>query len=121
MPHPWKAFWDAGSKRYYFGSPRTGKVQWDVPVAPPSPPRPAYTEASYEQLVAELAEVRARPSEDALSILRRQEVTVEDLCDLTHAMLVAAGLDQPDVHMIWSKIEVLRNRRIARGKSRGGC
>ena len=121
VPHPWKAFWDAGSKRYYFGSPRTGKVQWDVPVAPPSPPRPAYTEASYERLVAELAEVRVRPSQHALDILRRQEVTVEDLCDLTHAMLVAAGLDQPDVHMIWSKIEVLRNRRIARGKSRGGC
>ena len=121
VPHPWKAFWDAGSKRYYFGSPRTGKVQWDVPVAPPSPPRPAYTEASYERLVAELAEVRVRPSQHALDILRRQEVTVEDLCDLTHAMLVAAGLDPVDVHMIWSKIEVLRSRKIARGKSRGGC
>ena len=56
-----------------------------------------------------------------MDILRRQEVTVEDLCDITHAMLVAAGIDQIDVHMIWSKIEVLRNRRIARGKSRGGC
>ena len=67
-----------------------------------------------DELVAELAEVRVRPSQDALGILRRQEVTVEDLCDLTHAMLVAAGLDQIDVHMIWSKIEVLRNRRIAR-------
>ena len=69
---------------------------------------------SDERLVAELAEVRVRPSQHALDILRRQEVTVEDLCDLTHAMLVAAGLDQIDVHMIWSKIEVLRNRRIAR-------
>ena len=114
VPHPWKAFWDAGSKRYYFGSPRTGKVQWDVPVAPPSPPRPAYTEASYERLVAELAEVRVRPSQHALDILRRQGVTVEDLCDLTHPMLVAAGIDQIDVYMIWNKIEVLRNRRIAR-------
>ena len=121
VPHPWKAFWDAGSKRYYFGSPRTGKVQWDVPVAPPSPPRPAYTEASYERLVAELAEVRVRPSQHALDILRRQEMTVEDLCDLTHPMLVAAGIDQIDVYMIWNKIEVLRNRQIARGKSRGGC
>ena len=92
-----------------------------APPPPPPPVRPAYTEASYERLVAELAEVRVRPSQDALSILRRQEVTVEDLCDLTHAMLVAAGIDQIDVHMIWSKIEVLRNRRIARGKSRGGC
>ena len=76
------------------------------PLAPP-PPR-------YERLVAELAEVRVRPSQHALDILRRQEVTVEDLCDITHAMLVAAGIDQIDVHMIWSKIEVLRNRRIAR-------
>ena len=125
LPHPWQAFWDARSERYYFGQPTTGQVQWDMPVAAPPPPpppvRPAYTEASYERLVAELAEVRVRPSQHALDILRRQEVTVEDLCDLTHAMLVAAGLDQPDVHMIWSKIEVLRNRRIARGKSRGGC
>ena len=125
LPHPWQAFWDARSERYYFGHPTTGQVQWDMPVAAPPPPpppvRPAYTEASYERLVAELAEVRVRPSQHALDILRRQEVTVEDLCDLTHAMLVAAGLDQPDVHMIWSKIEVLRNRRIARGKSRGGC
>ena len=76
---------------------------------------------SDERLVAELAEVRVRPSQHALDILRRQEVTVEDLCDLTHAMLVAAGLDPVDVHMIWSKIEVLRSRKIARGKSRGGC
>ena len=125
LPHPWQAFWDARSERYYFGHPTTGQVQWDMPVAAPPPPpppvRPAYTEASYERLVAELAEVRVRPSQHALDILRRQEVTVEDLCDLTHAMLVAAGLDQIDVHMIWSKIEVLRNRRIARGKSRGGC
>ena len=125
LPHPWQSFWDARSERYYFGHPTTGQVQWDMPVAAPPPPpppvRPAYTEASYERLVAELAEVRVRPSQHALDILRRQEVTVEDLCDLTHAMLVAAGLDQPDVHMIWSKIEVLRNRRIARGKSRGGC
>ena len=118
LPHPWQSFWDASSERYYFGHPTTGQVQWDMPVAAPPPPpppvRPAYTEASYERLVAELAEVRVRPSQDALGILRRQEVTVEDLCDLTHAMLVAAGLDQIDVHMIWSKIEVLRNRRIAR-------
>ena len=114
VPHPWKAFWDAGSKRYYFGSPRTGKVQWDVPVAPPSPPRPAYTEASYERLVAELSAVNCFPSQHALDILRRQEVTVEDLCDLTHPMLVAAGIDQIDVYMIWNKIEVLRNRQIAR-------
>ena len=118
LPHPWQAFWDARSERYYFGQPTTGQVQWDMPVAAPPPPpppvRPAYTEASYERLVAELAEVRVRPSQHALDILRRQEVTVEDLCDLTHAMLVAAGLDQPDVHMIWSKIEVLRNRQIAR-------
>ena len=118
LPHPWQAFWDARSERYYFGQPTTGQVQWDMPVAAPPPPpppvRPAYTEASYERLVAELAEGRVRPSQDALGILRRQEVTVEDLCDITHAMLVAAGIDQIDVHMIWSKIEVLRNRRIAR-------
>ena len=118
LPHPWQAFWDASSERYYFGHPTTGQVQWDMPVAAPPPPpppvRPVYTEASYERLVAELVEVRVRPSQDALDILRRQEVTVEDLCDLTHAMLVNAGLDQIDVHMIWSKIEVLRNRRIAR-------
>ena len=87
--------------------------------APPPPPwapspTPAYSEASYERLVAELAEVRVRPSQNALDILREQECTVEDLCDITHAMLVAAGIDQIDVHMIWSKIEVLRNRRIAR-------
>ena len=75
------------------------------PLAPP-PPR-------YERLVAELAEVRVRPSQHALDILRRQEVTVEDLCDITHAMLEAMGLDPIDVDMIWSKIEVLRNRRIA--------
>ena len=118
LPQPWQAFWDASSERYYFGHPTTGQVQWDMPVAAPPPPpppvRPVYTEASYERLVAELVEVRVRPSQDALDILRRQEVTVEDLCDITHAMLVAAGLDQIDVHMIWSKIEVLRNRRIAR-------
>jgi len=118
LPQPWQAFWDASSERYYFGHPQTGQVQWDMPVAAPPPPpppvRPVYTEASYERLVAELVEVRVRPSQDALDILRRQEVTVEDLCDLTHAMLVNAGLDQIDVHMIWSKIEVLRNRRIAR-------
>ena len=58
--------------------------------------------------------VKVFPSQDALDILRGQEVTVEDLCDITHAMLVAAGIDQIDVHMIWSKIEVLRNRRIQR-------
>ena len=96
LPHPWQAFWDASSERYYFGHPTTGQVQWDMPVAAPPPPppppvRPAYTEASYERLVAELAEVRVRPSQDALDILRRQEVTVEDLCDLTHAMLVSRG------------------------------
>ena len=94
-----------------------------APKCPPPPRAPspapayseaAYSEASYERLVAELAEVRVRPSQHALDILRRQEVTVEDLCDITHAMLVAAGIDQIDVHMIWSKIEVLRNRRIAR-------
>ena len=121
LPHPWQAFWDASSERYYFGHPTTGQVQWDMPVAAPPPPpppvRPAYTEASYERLVAELAEVRVRPSQDALSILRRQEVTVEDLCDITHAMLVAAGLDPIDVDMIWTKIEVLRSRRIARRES----
>ena len=121
VPHPWKAFWDAGSKRYYFGSPRTGKVQWDVPVAPPSPPRPAYTEASYERLVAEFNAVKCEPSEDALSILRRQEVRVKDLCDLSYQDLQATGIDQIDAHKIWSKIEVLRNRKIARRKSRGGC
>ena len=118
LPHPWQAFWDASSERYYFGHPTTGQVQWDMPVAAPPPPpppvRPAYTEASYERLVAELAEVRVRPSQNALDILREQECTVEDLCDITHAMLVSAGIDQIDVHMIWSKIEVLRNRRIAR-------
>ena len=69
---------------------------------------------SDERLVAELAEVRVRPSQHALDILRRQEMTVEDLCDLTHPMLVVAGIDQIDVYMIWNKIEVLRNRRIAR-------
>ena len=69
---------------------------------------------SDERLVAELAEVRVRPSQHALDILRRQEMTVEDLCDLTHPMLVAAGIDQIDVYMIWNKIEVLRNRQIAR-------
>ena len=54
------------------------------------------------------------PSEGAMQILKEQEVTVEDLCDLTHAMLVAAGVEPIDVHKIWSKIEVLRNRKIAR-------
>ena len=121
VPHPWLAFWDANSERHYFGSPLTGQVQWDMPVAarppPPPPVRPAYTEASYERLVAELAEVRVRPSQNALDILRRQAVTVEDLCDITHAMLVAAGLDPIDVDMIWTKIEVLRSRRIARRES----
>ena len=82
---------------------RTAAVAW---YGPP-PPR-------YERLVAELAEVRVRPSQHALDILRRQEMTVEDLCDLTHPMLVAAGIDQIDVYMIWNKIEVLRNRQIAR-------
>ena len=82
-----------------------------VPVAPP---RPAYTEASYERLVAELSAVNCFPSQHALDILRRQEVTVEDLGDLTQPMLVAAGIDHIDVYMIWSKIDVLRNRRIAR-------
>ena len=66
------------------------------------------------RLVAELAAVKVFPSQHALDILRRQEVTVEDLCDFTHPMLVAAGIDQIDVYMIWSKIEVLRNRQIAR-------
>ena len=49
-----------------------------------------------------------------MQILKQQEVTVEDLCDLTHAMLVATGVELIDVHKIWSKIEVLRNRKIAR-------
>ena len=75
---------------------------------------PAYSEASYERLVAELAEVKCAPSQDAMQILKRQEVTVEDLCDHTHAMLVATGVQLIDVHKIWSKIEVLRNRKIAR-------
>ena len=82
-----------------------------VPVAPP---RPAYTEASYERLVAELSAVNCFPSQHALDILRRQEVTVEDLCDLTHGMLISSGIDQIDAHKIWSKIEVLRNRKIQR-------
>ena len=87
--------------------------------APPPPPwapspTPAYSEASYERLVAEFAEVKCAPSEAAMQILKRQEVTVEDLCDLTHAMLVATGVELIDVHKIWSKIEVLRNRKIAR-------
>ena len=34
--------------------------------------------------------------------------------DLTHAMMVATGVELIDVHKIWSKIEVLRNRKIAR-------
>ena len=29
-------------------------------------------------------------------------------------MLVATGIELIDVHKIWSKIEVLRNRKIAR-------
>jgi len=87
--------------------------------APPPPPwapspTPAYSEASYERLVAEFAEVKCAPSEAAMQILKQQEVTVEDLCDLTHAMLVATGVELIDVHKIWSKIEVLRNRKIAR-------
>ena len=94
-----------------------------APKCPPPPRAPspapayseaAYSEASYERLVAELAEVKCAPSEGAMQILKEQEVTVEDLCDLTHAMLVAAGVEPIDVHKIWSKIEVLRNRKIAR-------
>ena len=80
----------------------------------PEHPTPAYSEASYERLVAEFAEVKCAPSEAAMQILKQQEVTVEDLCDLTHAMLVATGVELIDVHKIWSKIEVLRNRKIAR-------
>ena len=30
-PHPWLAFWDASSERYYFAHPQTGEVQWDMP------------------------------------------------------------------------------------------
>ena len=37
LPHPWQAFWDASSERYYFGHPTTGQVQWDMPVAAPRP------------------------------------------------------------------------------------
>ena len=59
-------------------------------------------------------EVKVFPSQDALDILRGQEVTVEDLCDLTHGMLISSGIDQIDAHKIWSKIEVLRNRKIQR-------
>ena len=70
--------------------------------------------AAAQRLVAELADVKCAPSEGAMQILKEQEVTVEDLCDLEHAMLVAAGVDPIDVHKIWSKIEVLRNRKIAR-------
>ena len=70
--------------------------------------------AAAQRLVAELADVKCAPSEGAMQILKEQEVTVEDLCDLEHAMLVAAGVDLIDVHKIWSKIEVLRNRKIAR-------
>ena len=64
--------------------------------------------------IAEAPEVKCAPSEGAMQILKQQEVTVEDLCDLTHAMLVATGVEPIDVHKIWSKIEVLRNRKIAR-------
>ena len=78
-------------------------------------------QASYERLVAEFNAVKCEPSEDALSILRRQEVRVKDLCDLSYQDLQATGIDQIDAHKIWSKIEVLRNRKIARRKSRGGC
>ena len=86
-----------------------------VPPPPRAPcPTPPYSEASYERLVAELAEGKCAPSEGAMQILKRQEVTVEDLCDLTHAMMVATGVELIDVHKIWSKIEVLRNRKIAR-------
>ena len=110
MPHPWKAFWDAGSKRYYFGSPQTGKVQWDVPVAPPPPPRPAYTEASYERLVAELSAVNCFPSQHSMRILYRQEVTVKDLCDLSSKDLHDMGIHARDAHKIWTKIDMLQNR-----------
>ena len=85
----------------------------DPPPWAPSP-TPVYSEASYERLVAEFAEVKCAPSEAAMQILKQQEVTIEDLCDLTHAMLVATGVELIDVHKIWSKIEVLRNRKIAR-------
>ena len=39
-PEPWQAFWDTDSGSYYFGHPGTGDVQWDMPGAPPPPPRP---------------------------------------------------------------------------------
>ena len=91
---------------------RTGQVQWDRS-APPTSACPARLHGG--ELRA--ARRRARggqgpPSQHALDI-RRQEVTVEHLCDLTHAMLVAAGIDPVDVHMMWSKIGV-RNRKIAK-------
>ena len=88
-----------------------------MPVAAPPPPPACPARLHGGELRA--ARRRARGGQGQaepgrVRILRRQEVTVEDLCDLTPAMLVAAGLDQIDVHKIWSKIEVLRNRRIAR-------
>ena len=81
-----------------------------APITEPLAPPPS----RYERLVADFGVVMVFPSEDALSILRRQEVSVEDLCDLTHPMLVATGIDANDAHQIWSKIELLRNRQIAR-------
>ena len=33
---------------------------------------------------------------------------------LQHGMLISSGIDQIDAHKIWSKIEVLRNRKIQR-------
>lgn len=119
LPYPWQAFWDADSKKYYFGHPQTAEVTWTVPVAappapPPPPPPPAYSEASYQRLVAELEVVKCAPSRGALDILKSQQVTVEGLCDLTHGMLMQSGMDGMDVHRIWAVIEVLRNRKIDR-------
>jgi len=119
LPHPWQAFWDAGSEKYYFGHSQTAEVTWTVPVAappapPPPPPPPAYSEASYQRLVAELEVVKCIPTQGALDILRDQQVTVGGLCDLTHSMLMAAGIDGMDVHKIWAVMPHLVNRRTER-------
>ena len=105
MPHPWKAFWDAQAvllRQPAHGQGPVGRTG-RAAVAPKTGLHGGELRAARRR--ARGGQGQAEPARAGY-----QEVTVEDLCDLTHHMLVAAGIGRIDLTGTKLKDGIARSR-----------